>query len=147
MFFGAFEHSLDTKNRLSIPSKFREVIEKSSNPTKVFITLGLDECLFLFSADQWERVVASFSSMPFTDEATRDFNRLFFHGTVDADLDAQGRILIPENLKVHAGLAKNVTLIGVNQYIELWDRDKWAQRKAKLSGKYEVLAQQLKPGH
>lgn len=143
MFFGEFEHHIDGKNRLSIPSRFREAIEASEDKKGFFMTRGLDDCLFLYSDRQWNEVIARFREKPFTDAVVRRFQRLFYANAAYADIDNQGRVLIPENLKSLAKLGKNVTVIGLNDRIEVWDRDLWLANKAATRGEYESLAQQM----
>ena len=143
MFIGEYEHTVDGKNRLSIPRKFREIVESSEDQKGFFITLGLDNCLFLFTKKQWDSVIERLESRPFTNEVARGFQRLFFSSAVYVDLDNQGRVLIPENLKRRVGLVKNVTVVGVNARIELWDRERWRAMKESSTGTYESMAQQL----
>ena len=143
MFIGEYEHSLDTKNRLSIPRRFRDQALADGDAVAFFLTRGLDECLFIFTEAQWEKVVAGLSTKPFTDSATRRFQRLFFSNAVRAELDGQGRILIPDNLKKVGGITRNITLVGVYDRIEVWDRERWKAVKETSGGEYESLAQQL----
>jgi len=143
MFIGEYEHTLDVKNRLSMPRKFREVVETAQEQPFFFITRGLDECLFVFTSSQWDNVVSGLSTKPFTDSATRRFQRLFFSNAVQVEMDKQGRILIPDTLRRIGGLKKNVTLVGVYTRIEVWDREKWKAVQAASGGEYESLAQQL----
>jgi MraZ protein len=143
MFIGEYEHALDGKNRLSLPRRFREVAHEAGEDASFFITRGLDECLFVFTSSQWDKVVAGLSTKPFTDSATRRFQRLFFSNAVKVDLDNQGRILVPDALKRVADLKKNVTLVGVYTRIEVWDRDRWNAIRETAGSEYESLAQQI----
>ena len=143
MFIGEYEHALDGKNRLNIPRKFREEIESSQDAKGLYITRGLDDCLFLFAASQWDTVVKTIRNKPFVDAATRRFHRIFFSNTTHCELDAQGRVLIPENLKNAVGIDRNVTVVGVYDRIEVWDRQRWKSMKESSAGEYESLAQQL----
>ena len=143
MFIGEYDHTLDGKNRLSIPRKFRETIDSSGEQKGFYITRGLDECLFVFAASQWESVVAGIRNKPFTDAVTRRFQRLFFSNAAFVEIDNQGRVLVPENLKRAAGLSKNVTVVGIYDRIEVWDRERWRSMKQASGGEYESLAQQM----
>lgn len=143
MFIGEYDHAIDGKNRLSIPRKFRETLDSSDDPKGFFVTRGLDNCLFLFTKSQWDKVVERLESRPFTNEVARKFQRLFFSSAVYEEIDNQGRILIPDNLKAAIGLARNVSLVGVNARIEVWDRERWHSMKESSAGAYESMAQQL----
>jgi len=143
MFIGEYEHTLDGKNRLSVPHKFREIVESSEEQKGFYVTLGLDNCLFLFTKKQWDAVIAKLENVSFTNDAARGFERVFFSSAVYAEIDNQGRVLIPEPLKRTAGLAKNVAVVGVNARIEVWDRDRWRAMKGSSSGSYGSWAQQL----
>jgi MraZ protein len=143
MFIGEYEHTVDGKNRLSIPRKFREIVDSSEDQKGFFLTLGLDSCLFLFTKKQWDGVIERLESRPFTNEVARGFQRLFFSSAVYVDLDNQGRVLIPENLKRRVGIVKKVAVVGVNARIELWDRERWRAMKESSTSTYESMAQQL----
>ena len=98
MLIGEFKHNLDPKGRVTIPSKFREDLS-------VFVmTKGLDDCLFLYPKDQWEKIENKLKELPMTNKAVRSFVRTFFSGAVDCELDKQGRVLIAENLRDYADL-------------------------------------------
>ncbi len=143
MFIGEYDHNLDGKNRLSIPSKFREIVEGGEEAKGFYVTLGLDTCLFLFTASQWERVTSALRARSFTDANARKFQRIFYSNAVYVDIDRQGRVLIPESLKVAAQIARQVSLVGVDERIEVWDRARWKSSKEAFSGEYETLAAQL----
>lgn len=119
-------HTLDSKNRLFIPPKFREALKKESD--KFFIlTSGLDGCLYLYLPSQWEKILSgSLQSFNLANkEEERAFKRKFFAEATEAPLDVQGRILLPQLLKSYAGIKRNVYIQGVANRIEIWDEDRW----------------------
>ena len=142
MFYGEYLHSIDKKNRIIIPSKFREAV-KEAGDDKLYVTRGLDECLFVFSENEWKAQEAKFKSMSFTKKEVRKFNRLFFSGAVQAVPDRQWRILIPDYLKEYAHLSKDIIMIGVSNRIEIWDREKWNDFYKDTKESYEDIAENL----
>src|SRR3990167_1105374 len=126
MFYGQYEHSLDTKDRVIIPSKFREIF-KEHYAEKFFITRGLDRCLFVFTDEDWKVQERRFRDMPFTREESRKFNRLYFSGAAEVLCDKQGRILIPSYLKEYAEIKQDVVIVGVSDRIEIWAKEKWEE--------------------
>jgi len=120
LFYGEYQHSLDAKGRVIIPSKFREGLGE-----KFILTKGLDSCLFIYSLDEWSNLEAKLKTLPFTDKDVRAFVRFFFAGATECEVDKQGRILIPQNLRQYASLDKDVYIIGVSTRVEVWDKVKW----------------------
>lgn len=120
MFTGEYKHSVDAKNRLSIPSKFREKLGGS-----FFMTKGLDHCLFIFPEAEWEQFVAKLKALPVTNPQARAFARTFFSGAVECEVDKQGRILIPQNLRDYASIDKEVYVNGAGARVEIWEAQKW----------------------
>ena len=143
MFIGEHDHKIDSKNRLSIPSKFRDILKASDEVNGFYVTRGLDQCLFLFTGSQWDEVTGSLRQRAFTDSASRRFQRLFFSNASFCELDNQGRILIPEKLKDVARISKEVTIVGVYSRIEVWSRSRWKAVQEADGGEYEALAEQL----
>ncbi|MBI4394988.1 MAG: division/cell wall cluster transcriptional repressor MraZ [Candidatus Omnitrophica bacterium] len=142
MFYGQFEHALDAKDRVIIPSKFREIF-KETYAEKFFITRGLDRCLFVFTEEEWKSQERKFKDMSFTKEDSRKFNRLYFSGACEVLCDKQGRILIPIYLKSYAEIKENVVIIGVSDRIEIWAKEKWDQFFKDNLGSFEQLAEKL----
>lgn len=142
MFYGEFEHLLDKKSRVIIPSKFREAI-KNSFIERFFITRGLDQCLFLFTEEEWKRQEQKFKSLSFTRPEARRFNRLFFSGASEVECDSQGRILIPKYLKEYAQLQSEVVIIGVANRIEIWSQQLWKEFYENSRETYEDTAEKL----
>ena len=142
MFYGEFNHSIDNKNRIIIPSKFREVVT-NLGIEKFYITRGLDECLFVFSENEWRTQEGKFKSMSFMKKDARKFNRLFFSGAIECQPDKQWRILIPDYLKNYASLSRDVMVIGVSNRIEIWDKKKWQEFYTSSKDNYENIAEEL----
>ena len=145
MFYGEYQHSLDKKGRLILPSKFREVA-KANYIEKFFITRGLDNCLFMFPEDEWKTQETKFKSLSFTKKEARRFNRLYFSGTVEIIPDKQGRISVPKYLKDYAGIKNDVVLVGVSNRIEIWSKDKWQEFYRTNRDSFEDIAEKLMEG-
>lgn len=120
MFMGEYNHTVDAKGRLIIPAKFREALGE-----EFVVTKGLDGCLFVYSQDEWKNIEETFRNTPLTTKDARKFSRFFFAGAASCELDKQGRILIPANLREFAGLEKDVVLAGVFNKIEIWSKERW----------------------
>lgn len=138
MFMGQFQHSLDHKGRLIIPAKFRETL----GPVFV-LTKGLDSCLFAYSHNEWALLEQKLKSLPFTHKDSRAFIRLFFSGAVEAELDKQGRILIPSHLREHAHIDKDVMVLGVSNRVEIWSLEQWDSYSKEAAQSYEEIAEKL----
>ena len=142
MFYGEYQHSLDNKDRVIIPAKFREIF-KENYVEKFFITRGLDQCLFVFTEESWKAQEKKFRDLPFTKGEARKFNRLYFSGASEVICDKQGRILIPSYLKSYADIKEDVVIIGVSDRIEIWSREKWNEFFEQNKGNFEDLAEKL----
>lgn len=118
MFSGEYRHNMDPKGRVTVPSKFREDLGE-----KFYVCKGLDGCLFVLSQKQWDKLVEKVSAMPLAQG--KGIQRYFFSGAAEVEPDKQGRVLIPPNLREHAGLQKDVTLIGAANRAEIWDTERW----------------------
>lgn len=138
MLIGEYEHTIDPKKRLSLPSKFRKELGK-----KIIITRGLDHCLFMYTSAQWTKMAAKFAQLSIGAADTRGFNRFMLSGAVEADIDSAGRILIPDFLKEFAGLSTKVVLAGINDRVEIWDSARWATYKRHIEKQGDALAQKL----
>lgn len=120
MFIGEYRHSLDVKGRIIVPAKFRDGLGD-----KFVLTKGLDGCLFAYSKEEWANFEEKIKSLPLTNKDARAFVRFFFAGAVECEIDKQGRTLIPPMLREHAGLNKDLVIIGVSSRVEIWSQDKW----------------------
>jgi len=142
MFYGEYEHTLDRKGRLIIPSKLREVAQ-AHYVEKFFITRGLDKCLFLFTEEEWKLQETRYRSLPFTKSATRSFNRLYFSGASEVVCDKQGRILIPKVLKEFGGIKRDVVILGVSNHVEIWAKETWKEFYEASKDSFEEVADRL----
>lgn len=120
MFKGEYNHTVDTKGRLIVPAKFREMLGDT-----FVVTKGLDGCLFVYPNEEWTNIENKFREIPLTTKDARKFSRFFFAGAADCEVDKQGRILIPSVLRDFAGLKKEVVLVGVLNRIEIWSKERW----------------------
>ena len=116
MLLGEYTHTVDEKNRISLPSKFRKEVGK-----KIVITHGLDTCLFLYPLKEWAKIASKLSELGMGQADTRGFNRFMLAGAVEADVDGTGRILIPDFLKEFADLKNKVVFTGVHNRVEIWN--------------------------
>ncbi len=120
MFMGEYQHSVDAKGRLIVPAKFREELGEC-----FVVTKGLDKCLFVYPQSEWKIFEEKLKQLPLTSADARKFVRYFFSGAIECELDAQGRIMIPSNLREYALLKKDIVSIGVNNRVEIWDKLNW----------------------
>ena len=121
MFMGEYNHSIDAKGRVIVPSKFRELLGEH-----FIVTKGLDGCLWVYSDDEWEKFSDKLRSLPVANSDARKFSRFFLAGATDVETDKQGRILLPTNLREYGGLEKDISMVGVGNRVEIWDRQRWA---------------------
>lgn len=142
MFYGEYEHTIDKKGRIIIPSKFRDFL-KEYDIKKIFVTRGLDKCLFLFTEDEWKAQESKFRSISFTKSESRKFNRLYFSGAAQAECDTQGRVLIPKYLKDFAEIKRDIIFIGVSNRMEVWAKEVWHEYYKTSKGSYEEIAERL----
>lgn len=116
---GEYNHSIDTKGRIIVPAKFRE-----SLGDEFVVTLGLDGCLFVYPNEEWQKFIVELKKLPGNKEA-RQLQRYFMAGAANCEVDKQGRILIPQKLREHAGLEKDIIFVGVLSKIEIWSKERW----------------------
>ena len=120
MFMGEYNHTIDTKGRLIIPTKFRDQLGD-----EFIVTKGLDGCLFAFPQNEWQIFEEKLRTLPLNQKSTRKFTRFFVAGACMCELDKQGRILLPQPLREFAGLEKEVVLVGGASRVEIWSKAKW----------------------
>ena len=120
MFMGEYNHTIDAKGRLIIPSKFRE-----SLGDEFVVTKGMDGCLFVYDNEEWKKFEEKLLSLPMMDKQVRQFTRYFLAGAASVEVDKQGRILIPSVLREFADITKDAVLVGVGSRIEIWSRQAW----------------------
>ena len=120
MFIGEYHHSVDDKGRLIIPSKFRDELG-----TKFIITRGIENCLFVYLMESWEKIVNKLETLPFTKKDARAFIRFFLSGASEAEFDKQGRINITSPLISYANITKECVVIGTGDRLEIWSEESW----------------------
>lgn len=138
MLIGEYTHSIDAKKRLSLPSKWRKELG-----TTLVVTRGLDNCLFIYPLNEWQRISEKIGKLPLGQADTRGFNRFFLSGAVEVEVDSVGRILVPDFLKEFAGLTQKVVLAGIHDRVEMWDEKRWNEYKRRIEGQADALAEKL----
>src|SRR5690554_223415 len=138
MFIGEYQHTLDNKGRIIIPSKFRTELGE-----EFVITKGLDNCLFVYPKTEWSILEEKLKQLPLTNRDARAFVRFFFSGASECELDKQGRVLIPPNLRDHSKLEKEVVIIGVATRIEIWSKEEWDMYNNDDSLSYDNIAEKM----
>ncbi len=143
MFYGQYEHSLDRKGRIIIPSRIRQILSERFSE-KLIATRGLEKCISLFTQEGWDSMVEKVKTLPFmTGKSSRAFTRLLFSGAVECSLDKQGRILLPANLREYGAVTKDIVIVGVSSHIEIWGKEKWAEYIAREGEEFEKTAEGL----
>lgn len=135
---GEFRHTVDDKGRLFLPARLRE--ELGDRPV---LTRGLDGCLFVYSPAAWEALQEKLKSLPLTRAEARAVVRFFFSGAAECEVDRQGRVLIPPNLRAHAGLEKDAVIVGVGTRAEIWAAPAWEAYQAREGSGVEAFAEKL----
>ena len=138
MFLGEYSHSLDEKGRAVMPSKFRIGLAGGCVVTK-----GQERCIYVFPMDRWEEESSKVLRLPRTDRRARNFARSFFASASDQTLDRQGRVQIPESLRVYAGLEKDLVVVGVADHVEVWAADTWRSVAAEADEYYSEIEEAL----
>jgi len=138
MFLGEYKHTVDEKGRLAMPAKFRTALGKGA-----IVTRGLDGCLFVFPKSEWQTLAGKLMALPLAQANSRAFVRLMLSGAVEAEFDAQGRVLVPEYLRTFAGMKKSAVVTGLYNRVEVWDEDRWARYKKKTESASDEIAEKL----
>jgi len=138
LFYGEFQHTVDPKGRVIVPSTFREELGE-----KFILTKGLDDCLFVYSKTEWSNLEAKLKTLPLSNKDARAFVRFFFSGATECEVDKQGRILIPQNLRSYAGLEKDIYIIGVSTRVEVWDKARWETYNGDESLNPDSIAEKM----
>lgn len=141
MLIGEYRHNIDDKGRITIPSKFREEIGM-----KFVVTRGLDGCLFVYSIDEWNKIVSKLQTLPFTKKDARTFMRFFLSGATVCEFDKQGRINLTNSLILYAGIQKECTIIGVNDRLEIWASEKLDAIMEENELNFSIIAENLFEG-
>lgn len=138
MFLGEYSHSIDEKGRLAVPVKFRHDLSGGA-----VVTRGIDQCLFLYGKEEWEKLAGKIAALPLSQSNTRAFARLMLAGAMDVLLDRQGRVILPDYLRTYAGLKKTAIVAGLYNRIEIWDEKKWQSYKTETEKESDKIAEQL----
>lgn len=138
MFLGEYHHTIDTKGRLIVPARFREGLGD-----KFIVTKGLDSCLFAYPMEEWSALEQKMRSLPFTRADARAFVRFFFAGAAECEIDKQGRVLIPANLREYAGLYKEVVVAGIASRVEVWSKERWEEYNSNAASSVEEIAEKI----
>ncbi len=140
MFRGSYEHTVDSKGRVSVPSKFREIIADRYEG-RLVLAMDYDRCLTVYPLEEWEKLEEKIRNLPTMKKEVRDFMRFLLASATECELDKQGRVLITPAHRQHAGITKNVTLVGIIDKIEIWDSKAWEARNTQNGDKIgEALA-------
>jgi MraZ protein len=139
MLLGEYDHSLDDKNRLTLPAKFRQSFSDG-----VVLARGMDGCLAVYTQEGWDTFVESRLAVldPLSKES-RQMSRFMFAGASEAELDKQGRVMVPGPLVQHARLEREVVVAGVRDHLEIWDRAAWREQLKEVEGSAELVAERL----
>ena len=137
MFMGEYHHNIDEKGRIVLPGKFRE------DRTKIIVTRGLEKCLYLYTVEEWDKVVSKLNKLPFTKKDARTFMRSFFAGASVCEFDKSGRINITSPLVSYAGLTKECVIIGVNDRLEIWNEEAFNTFLDENNAKLDEIAEHL----
>ena len=138
MLIGEYTHTLDEKKRVSLPSKFRKEIGK-----RMVATRGLDNCLFLYEWNEWQKIAQKVSDLGMAQADKRSFNRFLLSGAIEIDIDNVGRFLIPDYLKEFADLGNKIVFAGVGNRVEIWDEEIWMKYKKDVEKQADKLAEKL----
>lgn len=135
---GEFQHNIDAKGRIIVPSKFRDQLGDS-----FVVTRGLDQCLFVYPMEEWNILEEKLKKLPLTKKDARAFTRFFFSGAVECEIDKQGRINIPQSLRNYAGIEKECVVIGVSNRIEIWSSEQWESYVTDSEESFAEIAENL----
>jgi MraZ protein len=138
MFLGEYAHSLDSKGRLAVPAKFRMRLGEGA-----IVTRGLDGCLVIYPAPEWQEYAEKIDKLPSTQEDARKFKRFVFSGATECEFDRQGRVLIPAFLREYAGLEETAIVVGQYSKVEIWGQARWEAARPKVEDDGEQIAERL----
>lgn len=138
MLIGEFTHTIDEKNRISLPAKFRKEMGNA-----LVITPGLDNCLFVFTKKEWTKISEKLGNFSMLSADNRSFNRFMFGGATEVSVDSIGRMLLPDFLKDRANLKTKAALVGVQNRLEIWNDKAWTDYKKRVAGQADQLAEKL----
>jgi MraZ protein len=136
MFYGEFEHTMDEKSRLTLPARFRHALAGG-----VVLARGIEKNIDVFPSDSWHANVGRIAELDSLTREAREMKRFVFAGAAVTDVDKQGRVLVPPDLARHAGVGKDVAVVGVHDHIEIWDRSQWATHVSAIEGSVGDVAE------
>jgi len=142
VFYGEHRHTLDEKNRLSIPAKFRALLQGPADDC-FYVTRGIDRCILICTKQVWQEMEREFCHHPITNRDARRFRRMFYSGAEETRFDKQGRVVLPQNLIDYAGLKRDVVLAGVSNGVEVWNAETWDGQLADSLDTFEETAREL----
>ena len=143
MFLGRFVHTIDSKGRVSVPVKFREILSQHHEDILIVTAELGDHCLVAYPKEEWRVVAEKTKSLPMMRPEVKDWMRLFYSSATDCSVDRQGRILIPPNLREYAKFGKEVVLIGMLNKIEIWDSKRWKEKESQMPKSFEKISEAL----
>jgi MraZ protein len=138
LFLGEYQHTVDEKGRIVMPSRFRDRLDDG-----VVVTKGQERCLYVFPADRWEQEVEKVSRLPRTNRTNRNYARSFFGSAIDQQTDKQGRLQLPQTLRTYAGIDKDVVIVGVSDRLEIWDTAAWEALSEEADQLYSSIEEAL----
>ncbi|MEE2038545.1 division/cell wall cluster transcriptional repressor MraZ [Nocardiopsis sp. CT-R113] len=141
MFLGTHTPRLDEKGRLFLPAKYRDELSGG-----LVVTKGQERCLYVFPAEEFQRITDALASTPVTAKSVRDYSRVLFASASDETCDRQGRVTIPSKLREYAGLERECVVIGANTRLEIWDADAWSEYEAEQEQAFAQLSEEVLPG-
>ncbi len=141
MFRGRYEHTIDSKGRVSLPAKFREVLNNSGD--NVLVITNYDGCLVAYPLNEWGTIEEKVSSLPMMSKEVKSFQRFFISGASDCPIDKQGRIPIPSSLRKYANLEKDVVFLGLTKKIEIWNKKQWVEESARAEENVQNMGKEL----
>lgn len=140
MFRGRFEHVIDSKGRVSVPARFREVLQRHYGSEELVLTM-YDSCIVAFPLEEWRRWEERMKDLPLLRRETQKFFRYFFSGAIDSRVDDHGRLLIPASLRTQANLQKEVLIVGMMKSFEIWDKGLWEEEMAKCRESFGEISE------
>jgi len=142
LFRGRFEHTVDSKGRVSIPARFREVLQTQYGSEELVLTV-YDSCVVAFPSAEWRKWEEKLRELPLLRQETKRFFRYFLSGAVDCSLDPQGRLLIPAHMRAQVGLKKEVVLVGMLKGFEIWDKEAWRQEMERCQQLFDRVSETI----
>jgi len=138
MFIGEYRHNTDSKGRIIVPARFRDELGN-----RLFLTKGLDNCIFVYTPSQWDTIIEQLNKLPTTKKELRQYIHMVTSKAAECEVDSAGRILIPQNLMEGAGILKECVILGVSNHVEIWSQKNWEAYEAEASAAYENVAENV----